>query len=98
MARRAARIDDNQPDIVKDLRKIGASVQSLAMVGQGVPDLLVGFRGENFLFEIKDGDKPPSKRNLTSDEETWHMRWVGQVHTVNNIDEALQYLGLLDLM
>ena len=98
MPRRAARIDANQTEIVQMLRKIGASVQSLAMVGQGVPDLLVGFRGENFLFEIKDGDKPPSRRNLTSDEETWHMRWVGQVHTVNNIDEALQYLGLLDLM
>ncbi len=98
MARRAARTDANQTEIVQMLRKIGASVQSLAMVGQGVPDLLVGFRGENFLFEIKDGDKPPSKRNLTSDEETWHMRWQGQVQTVNSIDEALQYLGLLDLM
>lgn len=42
--RRAARTDANQTAIVEALRKCGASVQSLAAVGKGVPDLLVGLR------------------------------------------------------
>lgn len=62
------RIDANQPDIVKALRKMGAFVQSLAAVGDGCPDLLVGFRGKTYLIEVKDGDKPPSKRALTPAE------------------------------
>ena len=47
------RVDMNQPEIVADLRGIGATVQHLHMVGKGCPDILVGFRGNNWLFEIK---------------------------------------------
>lgn len=43
--RRAARIDANHTDIVVTLRGVGHSVQSLANVGQGVPDLLIGAPG-----------------------------------------------------
>jgi hypothetical protein len=32
------------------------------MVGRGVPDLLVGWRGTNLLLEVKDGNKPQSAR------------------------------------
>lgn len=95
MPRRAARTDDNQTEIVQALRQCGCSVQSLAMVGQGVPDILVGFRGRNWLFEIKDGSKPPSRRSLTDDEQTWHLRWEGQVDTVEHVDDALRLLGLI---
>lgn len=38
-------IDANQPDIVLQLEQTGASVESLAAVGGGVPDLLVGCAG-----------------------------------------------------
>ena len=69
--RRAARIDRNQPDIIKALRYAGATVQPTHTLGKGCPDLLVGFRGENFLLEIKDGRKSPSHRKLTNDETTW---------------------------
>lgn len=95
MARRAARTDDNQAEIVEALRKVGCSVQSLAMVGKGVPDLLVGLRGRNWLFEIKDGNKPPSQRRLTGDEATWHLRWDGQVKTIESAEDALRYLELI---
>jgi hypothetical protein len=95
MPRRAARTDDNQTEIVDALRKVGCSVQSLAMVGQGVPDILVGFRGRNWLFEIKDGSKPPSRRNLTNDEETWHLRWDGQVKVIESVDDVLRYMDLI---
>ena len=39
---RAARVDDNHVAVVEALRKAGAMVQSLAAVGDGVPDLLIG--------------------------------------------------------
>ena len=91
--RRAARVDANQPEIVAALRRCGCTVQSLAMVGKGCPDLLVGFRGQNVLLEVKDGAKPPSRRRLTPDETTWHASWRGQVVTVASIEDALNVIS-----
>lgn len=92
--RRAAKIDDNQREIVDALRQAGCSVQSLAGVGKGVPDLVVGFRKRNFLLEIKDGSKSPSKRKLTPDEQNFHKMWKGAVVIVESIDEALRAVGV----
>jgi hypothetical protein len=90
--RRHGRVDANQPQIVKALRAVGASVQSLADMGRGVPDLLVGWQGVNLLMEVKDGAKPPSARRLTPDEKLWHERWNGDVSVVDSVDEALRRL------
>lgn len=87
---RAAKVDDNQPAIVKALRAVGCSVQSLASIGKGCPDLLVGYRGVNYLIEVKDGAKCPSKQKLTPDEIDWHTTWRGNVHIVNSTDAALK--------
>jgi hypothetical protein len=89
----AKRVDANQSSIVRALREIGASVQSLADLGKGVPDIAVGYRGKNFLFEIKDWKQPPSKRRLTPDEKKWHQSWNGQVHVVETFDEALKIIS-----
>ena len=75
------------------LKGVGASVLHLHQLGQGVPDLLVGFRGREYLLELKDGSKPPSKRKLTPDEEAWHDEWRGSVYVVNDVDEALEAIG-----
>jgi hypothetical protein len=75
--RRAAKVDANQADIVAALRAIGASVTPLHAVGNGVPDLLVGFRRQTWLIEVKDGNKPPSARRLTPDQQEWHASWRG---------------------
>lgn len=88
--RRAAKVDDNQAEIVAALRGIGCSVQCLHSIGQGFPDILVGFNGLNLLFEIKDGKKPPSARRLTTDEIIWHDAWKGQVQVIDSIDHALR--------
>lgn len=87
-------MDANQSAIVKALRGAGATVQPLHTVGQGCPDILVGFRGTNFVIEIKDGEKSPSRRRLTEDQEVWHMQWRGRVAVVCNEDEALAAIGL----
>lgn len=90
--RQAAKTDENQKTIVTALRKAGASVQSLAAVGKGCPDLLVGYNGINYLMEVKDGNKVPSARKLTIDQEHWHSVWTGAVHIVKTEDEALKIL------
>lgn len=92
MPKFAARIDANQPEVVKDLRAFGCSVQHLHTVGRGCPDILVGFRGKNWLFELKDPAKPPSRRRLTPDEEEWHRKWSGQVHVIHSAEEAMEIM------
>lgn len=91
--RRAAKIDANQTEIVKALRQVGASVQSLASTGKGCPDLLVGFRGVNWLLEVKDGQKVKSARKLTDDQVVWHESWRGRVYIVESVDQALSLLN-----
>lgn len=93
---RAAKIDANQNEIVKALRQIGCSVQSLASVGKGVPDLLVGFRGVNFLIEIKDGSKPKSAQKLTPDQIEWHDKWQGKVFVINSVEQAIDLISKLN--
>lgn len=89
MRRVAARTDANQRQIIEVLRAQGCSVQPLHMVGSGCPDAIVGYRGLNFLIEIKDGNKSASRRRLTEDEAQWHSTWKGQVHTINSVEEAI---------
>lgn len=96
MPRFRAKIDANQSHIVTTLRAVGATVQSLAAVGNGVPDLLVGFRGMNYLMEVKDGSKPPSARRLTKDQMIWHKAWNGGVVVVTNETEALNAIGVVE--
>lgn len=93
--RHIARVDGNHREIVDGLRNVGASVQSLATIGKGCPDILVGFRGVNYVMEIKDGSKPPSGRKLTPDEGKWHLTWRGQVCVVESLQDALIAIGVV---
>ena len=90
LVRLAARIDDNQREIVSALRAVGCSVQSLAAVGQGVPDLLVySPRRGLMLIEVKNGNLPPSRQKRTDAQLIWHAEWRGPVFVVASVDEAL---------
>jgi len=94
--RRAAKIDRNQPEIVRVLRAAGATVQPLHTVGDGCPDLLVGYCRQTALVEIKDGSKPPSARNLTPDQLEWHGAWRGgPLAVVNDVEGALRVLATM---
>lgn len=86
--------DRNQPEIVKALRDVGATVEILAAVGKGCPDLLVGYRGINYAIEVKDGERAPSEQRLTPDQDDWHARWRGHVEVVRSVDEALFAIGI----
>jgi len=86
------RVDANQAEVVRDLRKMGATVQMLSDVGAGCPDLLVGWRGQNWLFEIKNPKQEPRKRKLTAPEATWHTAWRGQVATISTAQQAMSVM------
>lgn len=100
MTRRAARRDSNHADIVRDLRRVlGAyAVADTASMGDGFPDIVVGDARRNWLFEIKDGAKAPSKRKLTPDETEFHDTWPGQIDIIQSADDALRIMGRLDAL
>ena len=91
--RRAGRVDANHADIVAALRFFGASVVPTGGVGDGFPDLLVGYFGETYLIEIKDGSKSPAERRLTPAQEKWHREWKGDpVFVAKSAAEAVAYV------
>lgn len=87
--KRAARVDANHAEIVRALRSAGMKAVSLASMGKGIPDLIVGYRGRNVLLEIKDGAKVRSAQALTVDEANWIATWPGQVAVVRSPEEAI---------
>lgn len=92
--RRAAKVDDNQEGIVTGLEAIGASVESMAALGAGFPDLLVGFRRVTYVMEVKNPGQPPSKRKLTPAQSVWHSTWRGApVVVIETLEDAFEAIG-----
>lgn len=81
---RAARIDSNHAEIVSALRKMGCSVQSLARLGKGCPDLLIGYQGRNVVLEVK-----ADKGMLRAVQAVWRSNWRGHVAIVRSVEEAI---------
>jgi hypothetical protein len=93
--RRAAKIDANQPEIVAALRQIPG-----CMVQPGHDDILVGYKGRTYWFEIKEpgcvskvtglileSEKKPAQKVLEAS-------WTGHYKIVSRLDEILAELGL----
>jgi len=81
------RTDKNQAEIVDYLRRTGRTVISLSQVGGGCPDILVGYRGVNFLFEIKS-----ERGKLSESQVEMHDNWRGKIHVVRSIEDAEEIL------
>ncbi len=88
-ARRGPR-DANHGGIEQALKRCGASVIDLHAIGNGCPDLLVGFRGATFLLEVK-----MPKATLEDSQATFDRDWKGYpIHVVRNEAEALVAIGV----
>lgn len=82
--------DSNQKEIVKALRQAGCSVADLSVVGNGCPDILVGYKRQNYLMEIKT---KTGKINPLQSE--FSVLWRGYpVIIVRSAKEALQAIGI----
>lgn len=92
---RTHRRDINQTPIEQALKQVGATLADLSQVGAGVTDLLVGYRGVNFLLEIKNPNQSPSHRKLTEKQQEFHAFWRGQKTVVETVDDALKAIGAI---
>lgn len=90
---KAKRIDANQKEIVEAFRSLGCSVFITSAVGKGFPDIVVGFRGKNYLFEIKDGKKYQSQQKLTEPEIKFKVEWEGQFAIINCVDQVIYFIN-----
>ena len=90
--RRNARIDSNQNEIVKAFRKLGASVLITSQL-KNCFDILVGYKGINYIVEIKDGNKPPSQRKLTEGEQNFADNWRGgKYYIIESVEQAIKLI------
>lgn len=89
MRKYAAKRDGNEKAIIQALTHVGASVTQLS--AKGIPDLLVGFRGETYLFETKN-----KYGKLTDDQIAFMDTWRGKpVVIVKTVKEALDAIGVI---
>lgn len=80
----AKRRDANEPEIVRVLRKFGATVVLL----DNPVDLLVGYRGKNFLFEVKTENGSLNKKQKQFIED-----WKGEApNVVMSVSETIKVI------
>lgn len=91
--RRVGSPDANQAEIRKALDAIpGVSTARLSI--EGCDDLLVGYRGRNYILEVKNPRRSPKHQELTEAEKKLHARWRGQIAVVKTLDDCFRELGI----
>jgi hypothetical protein len=65
-------------------------------MGRGAPDLILGYRNENFMIELKDGNKTKSQQKLTPDEVQFQEKWNGNYAVCNSIEQILILIDYVD--
>ena len=88
--------DATQDPIRDALVAAGATVQDLSRIGTGVPDLLVGYAGRNYLIECKSPTGVRHQTGLRDTQVEWHGKWTGQVSVANSPEQALAIIGATD--
>jgi hypothetical protein len=91
--RRAAKIDDNQQELVELIRAMGVSVAITSAAHDGFTDLVLGFGGVTVLTEVKDGRKQPSCRNLTPKQKIFHESFKGAITVIENETQAVELVN-----
>ena len=89
------RVDANQADIVAALRSIpGVSVKT------GVDDILIGFKGFNYLIEIKNPETAVKKNGglkadaLRKSQVDMQDNWKGHFAVLWSLDQILAEIGI----
>ena len=87
--RRAAKVDDNQKEIVALFRKLGWTVLIISQL-KNCCDIIVSKSGRTVAIEIKDGAKPPSARKLSDGEIKFRDAWQGEYSLVICDDDVIE--------
>ena len=91
--RRAAKIDNNQNEIVKALRSIPGCTVQVSM-----DDILIGYKGINYWIEIKQEDAVSKKTGLILEssikdtQKKLRAEWKGQYNICSNINQILEVM------
>ena len=87
------KVDNNQLEIVKAFRSMGATVLNLSGVGKGCPDLLIGYKSISVLVEIKS-----KTGKFTEPQLKFMEQWQGgAVNRIDSVDGAIRLIKLLDI-
>lgn len=94
--RRNPKVDANQPAIVEALRGVpGISVKT------GVDDILVGYKGRDYWYEIKNPATVSKKKKkvresaIKDSQKSLKAEWCGHYRIVWKVEQILEDLGLL---
>ena len=97
MGYRRKKTDANQKDIVMVLRQIPG-----VKVDTDHDDILVGYKGRNYWFEIKNpeaitkqGRPAKDKRSTQQKQKKLDDEWPGQYDIVWNLDQILKIMGFV---
>ncbi len=82
------KVDENHAEVRDELRAVlhDGVVHDMSKAGNGFPDLCIGWRGLNFLIEIK---RKEGGSRLTNRQVAFHQNWQGQVAVCRSAAEAL---------
>jgi len=86
MPKYAQKRDDNEREIIQALEAVGAQVWQLNETD--IPDLLVGFRRQWFLLEVKG-----QQGKLQPGQKQFFEEVMGPAAVVRTQDEALEAIG-----
>jgi len=89
------RVDDNQKQIIHTFIALGASVLNLSRVGEGCPDILIGYKKHSVLCEIKRDNKAPYTESQVKFMQNWRG---GPVSRIDSVDAAIRLIKMLDMV
>jgi len=90
--RRASRRDENEKEIVEALRAVGATVYLLDQPC----DLLVGYRNQTILMELKNPNSKYGKKGFNENQKHFAENWSGGPFClVDSVDAALRMLKIM---
>lgn len=90
MSKYFAKVDLNQPEIVKELREKNYTVTHVHELKNFV-DIIVGHKGINYLFEIKTN----KSKKLTPGEKVFFENWNGQANIIYCAQDAIDIITKL---
>jgi hypothetical protein len=83
--------DANHKEISDAFENLGATVQDTAMIGNGFPDIVIGYLGYNIPVEIKTENGKLSKK-----QEDWFANWRGVAAVVKYTWQVTRLICYLD--
>ena len=92
---RHKRKDKDHYKIIKQLNELsGVKAKDISDLNE-IGDILVGYKGKNYLIELKtDETKSKTRRyTLTDDEEKFHNTWTGQIDVAFTLEDILTIIN-----